>query len=85
VSEGCTILHQAVGPKEELPSRTVLEYPIKDMKVTVGDHNYTACAVSNQIDPDTSYYAKVEGHPDHLIFGGHPGTDDAEVYVLTLA
>jgi hypothetical protein len=84
VSGAATITHQAVGPKEELPSRTVLEYPIKDMKLTAGDHEYTACAVGNHIDPETSYYVKIDGQPDRLLFGGHPGTDDAEVFVLTL-
>jgi len=85
VSGAATLTHQAVGPKEELPSRTVLEYPLKDMKLTAGDHEYTACAVSNAIDPATSYYVKIDGHPDRILFGGHPGTDQAEVYVLTLA
>jgi len=84
VSGNATITHQAVGPKEELPSRTVLEYPMKDMKLTAGDHEYTACAVSNQIDRSTSYYVKIDGQPDRILFGGHPGTDDAEVYVVTL-
>lgn len=84
VSGEASILHQAVGPKEELPSKTVLEYPMKDMKLTAGDHEYTACAVSNTIDPESSYYIKVDGHPHHILFGGHPGTDDAEVYVLRL-
>jgi hypothetical protein len=41
VSGAATLTHQAVGPKEELPSRTVLEYPLKDMKLTAGDHEYT--------------------------------------------
>jgi hypothetical protein len=27
---------------------------------------------------------KIDGQPDRILFGGHPGTDDAEVYVLTL-
>jgi len=84
VSGDATITHQAVGPKEELPSRTVLEYPMKDMKLTAGNHEYTACAVSNKIEPETSYYVKIDGQPDRILFGGHPGTDDAEVYVLTL-
>jgi len=78
------ITHQAVGPKEELPSKTVLEYPMNGIQLTAGDHDYTACAASNPIDAATSYYVKIDGTPERLLFGGHPDSD-GEVYVLTLA
>jgi len=78
------ITHQAVGPKEELPSKTVLEYPMNGIQLTAGGHDYTACALSNRIDGETSYYVKIDGTPERILFGGHPGTDDAEAYILTL-
>jgi len=77
------ITHQAVGPKEELPSKTVLEYPMNGIQLTAGDHEYTACAASNRIDEESSYYVKIDGTPERLLFGPHPDSD-AEVYVLSL-
>lgn len=77
------ITHQAVGPKEELPSKTVLEYPMNGIQLTAGDRKYTACAASNQIDAATSYYVKIAGTPEHILFGGHPDSD-AEVYLISL-
>ncbi len=84
VSGGDAILtQQAVGPKEELPSRTVLEYPMNGIELTAGDHEYTACAASNRIDPATSYYVKIDATPERILFGPHPDSD-GEVYVVHL-
>jgi hypothetical protein len=84
VNEEANITLHAVGPKGTLPERTVLEYQIKDMKATIGETEFIAWAVQNELDPDTSYYVKVEGFPGQIIFGGHPGTDQAEVNVIRL-
>lgn len=84
VTEEGTITHQAVGPKGQLPERTVLEYPIEGMQAQVGDSTFTAWSVQNRVSPEDSYYVKVDGYPARLIIGGHPGTDQAEVVVIDL-
>ncbi len=80
---GATLTQQAVGPKEELPSKTVLEYPMNGIELTAGGRSYTACAANNRIDESTSYYVKIDGTPERILFGAHPDSD-GEVYVLSL-
>ena len=78
------IAHHLVGPKGQLPERSVLEYATQGIKAEVGGVEYTAWAVQNKIGPNDSYFIKVEGHPSKLMFGGHPGTDQAEVTIINL-
>lgn len=84
VSEGGTITHHAVGPKGVLPERTVLEYQMQGIQVDVGGTAFTAWAVQNTLGPDDSYYIKVDDAPASIIVAGHPGTDQAEAFVLEL-
>jgi hypothetical protein len=84
VAEGGTITHHAVGPRGRLPERTVLEYQLQGMQAQVGDIMYTAWSVQNRLGSEDSYYVRVEGFPTHILVGGHPGTDQAEVFVLAL-
>jgi hypothetical protein len=79
------ISHHLVGPKGQLPERSVLEYATQGIQAEVGGVAYTAWSVQNRIGPNDSYYIKVEGHPSKLLFGGHPGTDQAEVSVVQLS
>jgi hypothetical protein len=79
-----TITHHAVGPKGQVPERAVLEYPVEGMQAQVRDTAFTAWSVQNALGPDDSYYVKVEGFPAMVVFGGHPGTDQAEVVVIEL-
>ena len=58
VGGDATITRPAVGAEEERPSRTVREYPRKDMKRTAGDHEHTAGAVRRVIDPQTACYVR---------------------------
>lgn len=84
VSGEATILHHMVGPKGQLPEKSVLEYATQGIKAEVGGVEYTAWSVQNTIGPESSYYVKVDGIPPKILFGGHPGTDKAEVTVLEL-
>jgi hypothetical protein len=83
ISEG-EILFHAVGPRGRLPSETVLNYPMKGLKLDLGETAYEAWAVQNPIDIGSSYFVKVEGHPDSIIFGPYTTEDEAEVYVIRL-
>ena len=85
VSEGGAIQQHGVGKANELPKKTILEYPIDDIKAEVGGHEFNAVACQNKLEPTTSYFIQAQGHPQHLMFGGHPEDEDAEAWVVTLA
>jgi hypothetical protein len=79
------ITQHAVGPKGELPERTVVEYAQRGIKAELSGTGFTAWAVQNRIGPDESYFVKVEGHPERIVFGPAPQEDAPEVVVLALA
>ncbi len=81
---GAEIVFQAVGPAGGLPDKSVLNYPVQGLKLNLGDLAYNAWAVQNEITPETAYYAKVDGHPDAILFGPYSSEDSAEVHVMTL-
>ncbi len=82
--EGAKILLHAVGPKGRLPSRSTLNYPMRDMEVTLGDKSYLVWAVQNELETKDSYFLKVEGFPDSVIFGPYSTETEAEVHVMQL-
>jgi len=61
-----------------------VEYPMQGLKMTLGEKEHIAWAVKNQLDSDSSYFLRVKGEPDSVLFGPFPEGDDAEVYVLHL-
>ncbi|MBI3774286.1 MAG: hypothetical protein HY273_01810 [Gammaproteobacteria bacterium] len=85
VSGEAKITHHAVGPKGALPERTVLEYATKDIKAKVGETEFTVWSVQNQVNTEQSYFLKVEGASTQVVFGGHPGAENAEVYRISLS
>lgn len=83
ISEG-DITFQAVGPKGSLPSQSTLNYPMRGLRMTLGDRDFTAWAVKNQIEPGSSYFVKVDGHPERILFGAFSDEDQADVFVADL-
>ena len=83
VSEG-NILFQAVGPKGSLPSQSTLNYPMQGLKVTFGGREFTAWAVKNEIGTTSSYFGKVEGYPEVILFGAFSEDDETDVFVVKL-
>ena len=81
---GGEIAFHAVGPRGSLPSQTVLNYPLKGLKLNLGEKEYVAWAAQNELDPQTSYFVKVEGFPESIIFGSYSTEEEAEVYVVEL-
>ena len=81
---GADITFHGVGPKGSLPSRSVLNYPMKGLKVNLGDKEYVAWAVQNELDGGSSYFVKVDGCPESLLFGPYASEKEAEVHVVTL-
>lgn len=85
VSREGKITHHGVGEAGQVPERATVEFPVKGIRATVKDTEFTAWSVQNRLDPGTSYFAKVDGFPHRIILGGHPGEDQAEVYMIELA
>jgi len=81
---GAEIAFQAVGPKGSLPSKSVLNYPMEGMKLSLGEKEYVAWAVQNEVDSETSYFAKIDGFPDSVLFGPYSSEDEVEVHVIQL-
>lgn len=83
VSDGEINAH-GVGPSGKLPERSVVEYPMKGLKLSLGEVEYTAWAVQNELGENDSYYLRVNDFPTSIIFGPMSEGDDAEVFVLKL-
>ncbi|UCH22546.1 MAG: hypothetical protein JSU83_04775 [Deltaproteobacteria bacterium] len=81
---GGEITFHAVGPKGELPSQSVLNYPMKGLKLNLGEKEYTAWAVQNELDAQASYFVKVEGFPESMVFGPYSTEEAADVFVVKL-
>jgi hypothetical protein len=82
---GADIDVHGVGPANGIPARTVLEYAIKGMKVQLGEQEFTTWAAQNRLDGTLSYYVRVQGVPDKLLFGPYAADADAEVHVVALS
>ena len=64
-----------VGPAGQLPQKAVLEYPMQGLKMTFGETEYTAWAVKNRLESDSSYFLRVKDEPESVLFGPFPEED----------
>ncbi len=81
---GGDITFHAVGSRGRLPERSVLNYPVQGMDIEMGNQKFLAWGVQNDITENDSYFVKVDGWPDTVIFGPYSQEDQAEAYVLRL-
>jgi hypothetical protein len=81
---GAEIGFHAVGPSASLPAKTVLNYPMEGLKLEMAGKEYTAWAARNELDVKTSYYVKVEGYPESIVFGPYVTEEAADVFVVRL-
>ena len=81
---GAEITFHAVGPKGSLPTLSSLRYPLKGMKLNLGGKEYTAWAAQNEIPSDISYFVKLEGFPESILFGPYATEEEADVFVVQL-
>ncbi|MGD9947347.1 MAG: hypothetical protein AB7U29_02580 [Desulfobulbus sp.] len=81
---GGEITFQAVGPASTLPKTTVLNYPMQGIQLTLGEREFTAWGVQNEVEEGMSYFAKVTGMPELLVFGPFPEGDEPELFTLKL-
>ncbi len=77
------IRHLGIGEKGNLPDKTVLEYPVRNMKIEVDGKEFVAWAVRNKLNKEISAYANLEKSPYEVILG--PWNDEKpEIYNLEL-
>jgi len=76
------IVFQAVGPRGKLPEKAILEYPMQGLKLNMGEKEYVTWAVQNEINDRTSYFVKVDGHPESILFGPYSNEAETDVFVL---
>jgi len=81
---GAEIAFQAVGPQGKLPEKSVLEYPVQGIQIGLGEKEVVAWSVRNELDAQTSYYVKVEGSPDTIVFGPYAEGQVADLFVVNL-
>ncbi|SMF09572.1 hypothetical protein [Desulfovibrio gilichinskyi] len=83
VSGGEITAHGA-GPAGMLPDKCVLNYPMQGLKLELGGKEYTGWAIKNELSENESYFVKVAGTPESLLFGEFSEGDDAELFSLSL-
>lgn len=81
---GETISLQAVGPAGQLPEKSILNFSQKGLKINLGDKEFNGWAVQNKFDEKTSYYVKVDSHPETIMFCPYTQEDEAEAYIIDL-
>lgn len=79
------ISFQAVGPKGVLPEKAMLEFAQEGLQIKVGERDFTAWAVRNTVGAGDSYYARVKGCPDAVLFMPYSDVGDSSADVVELA
>ncbi len=75
---------QAVGPKGALPDKTSLEFAQEGLQIKTGGRDFTAWAVRNEVGPDASYFARVKGSPEAILFMPYAEESDAPADIVWL-
>jgi hypothetical protein len=80
--QGGEVDAHGVGEAGKLPQKSVLEYPMKGLKLTLGEREFTAWAVQNKLGENTSYFARIKDVPKAMLFGPLAQGEEAEVHVI---
>ncbi|OEU66694.1 MAG: hypothetical protein BA863_16790 [Desulfovibrio sp. S3730MH75] len=81
---GGEITAHGTGAAGMLPEKCVLNFPMKGLKLELSGSEYVGWAVKNELSEGESYFVKVTGTPDSLLFGEFSEGDDAELFLLSL-
>ena len=83
---GGIIAFHGVGPAGKLPNKSVLNHPMKGLQLSLREKEYIAWAVQNELNAETSYFVKIDGFPESILFGPFPTeeADEADVHVIEL-
>ena len=74
----------AVGPAGRLPEKSTLNYPQQGLKINFDSGEFDGWAVQNSIDAKTSYFVRVDTHPQTILFLPFSQDDETEAFVLNL-
>ena len=56
----------------------------RGLKLTANEREFTAWGTGNRLTPADSYFVRLDGLPDALVFGPLPDGDAADLFVLPL-
>jgi hypothetical protein len=73
-----------VGKAGQLPEKSVLNFPQRGLEIDLLGRKFTAWAVQNELTAASSYYIKVDGCADSIIFSAYSTGEEAEVFVVQL-
>lgn len=73
-----------VGQNGSIPEKSTLEYQMQGLELTLENTKLTGWAVKNHLTEDMSYYVKVDGVPECLVFGSFTEDDQADLHVLRI-
>ena len=57
---------------------------MEGLKLNLGDKEFTAWAAQNELNAQTSYFVKVDGFPESILFGPYSTEEATDVYVIKL-
>ena len=72
------------GAAGVLPEKATLEYPVKGLKLQLGEKEFTAWAVQNELDAGSSYFVRIKDMPQSIVFGPYDTGEEASVHVIDL-
>ena len=84
VDTGATIDAHGVGPAGDIPRKTTLEYAVAGVQAQSGELAMTANGVRNTLDTQTSYFVRVTGQPERIVFGAYPQQQDPDMATVDL-
>ena len=86
--EGASIDFQATGPSGGLPETSTIAYGQSGLKLESAGRTFTGWALRNEIGATASgpvsYYARVRGRPEALLWMPYTEEDDADATLLAL-
>ncbi len=83
-TRGCSPDHHGVGQAGVIPQRCTLRHPVRGMKLQASSGEFTAWGTGNTLTAAESYFVRLDGLPEALLFGPFPGDDAPDLYVLDL-
>ncbi|WP_456325529.1 hypothetical protein [Desulfonauticus submarinus] len=63
------IKHMGIGQPGKLPEKSILEYPVRDLKLEVDEKEFVCWAVQNKIDKNNVAFINFDGVPEELVLG----------------
>ena len=75
--ESCELGAVAPGELGKLPEKATLEYPMRGIKLALGEQEFEAAAFKNRVGDGTALYGLVHGAPAAMLFGAFSYEDSA--------